>query len=159
MRYDIRLFLLSDNAPMNGTVTATKSIDSPNTSPIWNSFPPKYCLIYSGKKNVTNNAENAVFARSYTLQASTSFFLICLLFCLGFINISRKSFGFFWEKHIKGRHPVYFMKTWKVSIIEVKSSKRKLYKVTRRIPDLRVSETRIFSSKKKAMKQFQEWSG
>jgi hypothetical protein len=49
------------------------------------------------------------------------------------------------------------MKTWEVSIIEVKSSKRKWYKVTRRLPDLRVSETKIFSSKEKARKQFQEW--
>jgi hypothetical protein len=80
-----------------------------------------------------------------------------LLFALWFINISRKSFGFFWAMHIKDKSPVHSMKTWEVSIIEVKSSKRKWYKVTRRLPDLRVSETKIFSSKEKARKQFQEW--
>lgn len=49
------------------------------------------------------------------------------------------------------------MKTWEVSIIEVKNNKRKWYKITRRIPTLYISETKIFHSKEKVMKQFQEW--
>ncbi|MBI4154755.1 hypothetical protein HY498_01575 [Candidatus Woesearchaeota archaeon] len=33
----------------------------------------------------------------------------------------------------------------------------KMYKVTRRIPELTVSETRMFKTKKEARKQFNEW--
>jgi len=51
-----------------------------------------------------------------------------------------------------------FMKIWKVSLIKFKSDEKKWYKVTRRIPEMAISETKIFSSKKKAMQQFQEWS-
>ena len=46
---------------------------------------------------------------------------------------------------------------WEVSIIELKKNGRKKYKVTRRMPDMSVAETRIFSSKEKAMKQLDEW--
>lgn len=46
---------------------------------------------------------------------------------------------------------------WEISIIELKKNGRKNYKVTRRMPELHVSETKIFTSKKKAMKQLQEW--
>ena len=38
----------------------------------------------------------------------------------------------------------------------IKNSKTK-YKITRRIPELGVAETKIFFSKKKAKKQFKEW--
>ena len=50
-----------------------------------------------------------------------------------------------------------FMKIWEVSIIEFESKKGKKYKVTRSIPGMSVSETKVFSSKRAAMKQFQEW--
>jgi len=46
---------------------------------------------------------------------------------------------------------------WEVSIIELKKSGRKKYKVTRRMPELHVAETTVFNSKKKALKQLQEW--
>ena len=46
---------------------------------------------------------------------------------------------------------------WQVSIIELKSGKGKKYKVTRRIPEMSISETKIFISKDKAIKQLQEW--
>ena len=46
---------------------------------------------------------------------------------------------------------------WEVSIIELKKNGRKKYKVTRRMPDMSVAETRIFSSKEEAMKQLDEW--
>lgn len=46
---------------------------------------------------------------------------------------------------------------WEVSIIELKGSKRKRYKVTRRMPQLKVAETKVFISKKKALAQLQEW--
>lgn len=51
------------------------------------------------------------------------------------------------------------MKNWEVTIIEMKSSKRMWYKVTRRIPEFHTFETKVFSSKEKAMRQFQEWLG
>jgi hypothetical protein len=53
------------------------------------------------------------------------------------------------EKHLN--------KKWEISIIELQNSKGKKYKVTRRLPELLVSETRVFSSKKKAKQLFDEW--
>ncbi|MBW2973022.1 hypothetical protein KY346_01365 [Candidatus Woesearchaeota archaeon] len=49
------------------------------------------------------------------------------------------------------------VKIWEVSIIELESKKGKRFKVTRRIPGMSISETKVFSSKRAAMKQFQEW--
>ena len=48
-------------------------------------------------------------------------------------------------------------KKWEVSILELKSLKGKRFKVTRRIPELSVSETKVFQSKKRAKKQLEEW--
>ncbi len=48
-------------------------------------------------------------------------------------------------------------KKWEVSIIEIEYNKKKKYKVTRRLPELTVAETRIFDSKEKAIEQFTEW--
>lgn len=53
------------------------------------------------------------------------------------------------EKHLN--------KKWEISIIELQNSKGKKYKVTRRLPELGVSETKIFRSKKKAKELFDEW--
>lgn len=44
---------------------------------------------------------------------------------------------------------------WEVTIIKVDKA---TYKVTRRIPDLSVSETKVFDSKKAAMQQFEDWT-
>jgi len=41
--------------------------------------------------------------------------------------------------------------------LTIKKNGRKKYKVTRRMPGMSVAETRIFSSKEKAMKQLDEW--
>ena len=43
------------------------------------------------------------------------------------------------------------------SIILLKQGPKKRYKMTRRLPDLRVSETKVFVSRKKAKKKFDEW--
>lgn len=48
------------------------------------------------------------------------------------------------------------VKKWEVSIMELKDNGRK-FKVTRRIPELYVSETKLFRTKKKAKKQFDDW--
>ena len=52
------------------------------------------------------------------------------------------------------KHPT---KKWEVSIIELHNHRGKKFKVTRRMPYMSVAETKIFNSKKKAIKQFNEW--
>ena len=42
---------------------------------------------------------------------------------------------------------------WEVSIIEFEDNEGKKYKVTRRMTELSVSETKVFRSKEEAMKQ------
>jgi len=51
----------------------------------------------------------------------------------------------------------HLAKKWEISIIELKNHAGKKYKVTRRMPDLSVAETKMFRSKKKAKKQFEDW--
>ncbi|HIH39252.1 TPA: hypothetical protein HA219_00805 [Candidatus Woesearchaeota archaeon] len=51
----------------------------------------------------------------------------------------------------------HFHKKWEVSIIELSSSEGKRYKVTRSLPELHVSETKMFNSKKEARNKFNEW--
>ena len=56
-------------------------------------------------------------------------------------------------KEIK-THPT---KKWEVSIMEVENTVGKKYKVTRRLPDMSVAETKIFTSKEEALRQVDEW--
>jgi len=51
----------------------------------------------------------------------------------------------------------HLVKKWEVSFIKLSDGKEKRFKVTRRIPDLSISETRIYKSKKEAKKRFDEW--
>ena len=51
------------------------------------------------------------------------------------------------------KHPI---KKTEISFIEFKNNRSKKFKVTKRIPELSVAETKIFRSKKKAKKQFEE---
>ena len=51
------------------------------------------------------------------------------------------------------KHPI----KWEVSIIELQENGEKKFKVTRRVPALSVSETKIFDNLKRAKKQFDEW--
>ena len=46
---------------------------------------------------------------------------------------------------------------WEVSIIELKDNGSR-FKVTRRIPDMKVAETKMFDSKEEAILQFEEWT-
>ena len=41
--------------------------------------------------------------------------------------------------------------------MEIKNKVGIKYKVTRKLPEFRVSETKIFRSKKEAKQQFEEW--
>ena len=51
----------------------------------------------------------------------------------------------------------HITKKWEVSIIELKNNAGRKFKVTRRIPELSVAETKVFKTKKEAKKQFDEW--
>lgn len=46
---------------------------------------------------------------------------------------------------------------WEVSLVIFKEEDRIFYKVTRRMALFSVAETKIFTSKEDALKQFQEW--
>lgn len=52
---------------------------------------------------------------------------------------------------------IHFVTKWEVTIIELENHVGKKYKVTRRLPDMSVSETKVFGSKEEAKKQFEDW--
>ena len=52
------------------------------------------------------------------------------------------------------KHPV---KKWEVSLIQLEDKGTVKYKVTRRIPELGVAETKMVYSKKKAKLLFEQW--
>ena len=52
------------------------------------------------------------------------------------------------------KHPT---KKWEVSISEFQNPIGKKFKVTRRLPEKSVAETKMFATKKKAMRLFDEW--
>ncbi len=51
----------------------------------------------------------------------------------------------------------HFNKKWEVSIIEFEDQKGNKFKVTRRLPELSVAETKVFKTLEEAKKQFNEW--
>lgn len=51
----------------------------------------------------------------------------------------------------------YMKRKWIVTITELEDKEGKIYKVTRRMPELFVSETKFFRNKQSAITQFQEW--
>lgn len=51
------------------------------------------------------------------------------------------------------------MKKWEATILEFQDKNGIKYKVTRRVPELHLAETRIFSSKEEAKQQFEQWLG
>mgnify|MGYP001559070070 CR=1 FL=1 len=48
-------------------------------------------------------------------------------------------------------------KKWEVSLPQLKDGSSKKFKVTRRLPELAVAETKVFASKRRAKKQFHDW--
>jgi len=46
---------------------------------------------------------------------------------------------------------------WEVTMAEFKENGKTKYKVTRRMPELTIAETKIFAIKEQAQKQFEEW--
>jgi len=51
----------------------------------------------------------------------------------------------------------HLTKKWEITIMELENHVGKKYKVTRRLPNLEVSETKIFRNREEAKKQFSEW--
>ncbi len=51
----------------------------------------------------------------------------------------------------------HLTKKWEISFVEIENTVGKLFKVTRRLPELAVAETKIFRSKEEAVWQFNEW--
>lgn len=51
----------------------------------------------------------------------------------------------------------HFLKKWEVSIIEIRTKEGLRYKVTRRLPEMSVAETKIFTSKEEALRQVEDW--
>ena len=49
------------------------------------------------------------------------------------------------------KHPI---KKWEVSIMGFQNQEGKKFKVTRRLPEMSVAETRVFTTKKKAKRLF-----
>lgn len=52
------------------------------------------------------------------------------------------------------KHP---LKKWEVSIMEFQDEEGIKYKVTRRLAEMSVAETKIFLTKEEAKEQFEEW--
>ena len=52
------------------------------------------------------------------------------------------------------KHPT---KKWEVSLSEYQNHIGKEFKVTRRLLDMSVAETKVFANKKKAKRLFDEW--
>lgn len=52
------------------------------------------------------------------------------------------------------KHPI---KKWEVSIMEIQDEEGTKFKVTRRLAEMSVAETKIFDSKEEAKRQFDEW--
>ncbi len=46
---------------------------------------------------------------------------------------------------------------WEVSIIKLENEETSLYKVTRRMPEMAVAETKVFLLKEDAKAQFERW--
>ena len=46
---------------------------------------------------------------------------------------------------------------WEISIIELKKNGETKYKVTRRLPEMSVAETKIFDTKEEALNKIQDW--
>lgn len=51
----------------------------------------------------------------------------------------------------------HLTKKWEVSIMEIDDETGIKYKVTRRLAEMSVAETKIFHSKEEAKQQFEEW--
>ena len=48
-------------------------------------------------------------------------------------------------------------KKWEVSLLELQNQTGKKFKVTRRLPEMSVAETKVFATKKIARRLFDDW--
>jgi len=51
----------------------------------------------------------------------------------------------------------HITKKWEITLTELNTKIGKVYKITRNLPELSTTETRIFKSKNKAKELFNEW--
>ena len=51
----------------------------------------------------------------------------------------------------------HYNRKWEITIIQLENSIGSKFKVTRKLSELSVSETKIFRSKRKAKEQFEKW--
>lgn len=77
-----------------------------------------------------------------------------------------KSSLHFLQVRVKNINPTFIkilmtssIKKWEVTILEFQDKNGIKYKVTRRVPELHLAETKFFSSKEEAKQQFEEWLG
>jgi hypothetical protein len=49
------------------------------------------------------------------------------------------------------------LKQWEVSIVELRTENGRIFKVTRRLPELTVAETKLFRTKDEALAPFDAW--
>jgi hypothetical protein len=62
-----------------------------------------------------------------------------------------------WQNKMASTTKKHLMKKWEVSIMELQNTIGKKFKVTKRLPEMSVAETKIFRSKEEAKRQFEEW--
>ncbi|MBS3169395.1 hypothetical protein J4210_02830 [Candidatus Woesearchaeota archaeon] len=48
---------------------------------------------------------------------------------------------------------------WEVTLLRFQDKTGTKYKVTRRVPELHLAETKVFISKEEAKQQFEQWLG
>ena len=82
-----------------------------------------------------------------------------IFFSLFYFSISFPlSFDLFFVMSFRVLLASFSMKAqWEVTLRVFSTDGKTMYKVTRRLPALLVSETKIFMSKNDAFKQFEEW--
>jgi hypothetical protein len=55
------------------------------------------------------------------------------------------------------KYKKHFTKKWEVSLMELENHEGKKYKVTRRLPEMSVAETKMYDTMEEAKRQFDEW--
>jgi hypothetical protein len=62
-----------------------------------------------------------------------------------------------WHNKMASETKKHLVKRWEVSIMELQNTFGRKFKVTKRLPEMSVAETKIFRSKEEAKRQFEEW--
>lgn len=89
-------------------------------------------------------------------ERNNAFFLVqkydrCRISCTGQVRVNNINHSFLSKMMTKS------IKKREVTILEFQSEAGVRFKVTRRVPELHIAETMIFSSKEEAKQQFEKW--